>query len=50
MGVGDVLYKIINVQDDGILGVNYIDIISFLFYVYNVDFFGYDILKLFREL
>ena len=41
MGAGDAPHKILNVQDDGTLGENHTDGISFLPYVHNVDSFGY---------
>ncbi|MFD3281965.1 PotD/PotF family extracellular solute-binding protein [Alteromonas macleodii] len=50
MGAGDAPHKIINVQDDGTLGANHTDTISFLPYVHNVDSFGYDTSKLPKEL
>ena len=50
MGAGDAPHKIINVQDDGTLGANHTDTISFLPYVHNVDSFGYDTSKLPNEL
>ncbi|WP_334020054.1 ABC transporter substrate-binding protein [Alteromonas sp. S015] len=50
MGAGDAPHKIINVQDDGTLGANHTDTISFLPYVHNVDSFGYDTSTLPQEL
>ena len=50
MGAGDAPHKIINIQDDGTLGANHTDTISFLPYVHNVDSFGYDTSKLPNEL
>ena len=50
MGAGDAPHKIINIQDDGTLGANHTDTISFLPYVHNVDSFGYDTSKLPKEL
>ncbi|MEC9335109.1 MAG: extracellular solute-binding protein, partial [Pseudomonadota bacterium] len=50
MGAGDAPHKIINVQDNGTLGANHTDTISFLPYVHNVDSFGYDTSKLPNEL
>ena len=50
MGAGDAPHKILNVQDDGTLGENHTDGISFLPYVHNVDSFGYDTSNLPTEL
>lgn len=50
MGAGDAPHKILNVQDDGSLGENHTDGISFLPYVHNVDSFGYDTSSLPTEL
>lgn len=41
-GAGDAPYKILHVQDDGQLGKQHTDKISFLPYVHNVDSFGYN--------
>lgn len=50
MGAGDAPHKIINVQDDGTLGEQHTDKISFLPYVHNVDSFGYNKNQLPHEL
>jgi putative spermidine/putrescine transport system substrate-binding protein len=42
IGAGDAPHKLLNVQDDGELGTNATDLISFLPYVHNVDSFGYN--------
>ncbi|MEY4589441.1 MAG: hypothetical protein RL497_1517 [Pseudomonadota bacterium] len=42
IALGDAPYKILNVQPDGSLGVNFTGNISFLPYVHNVDSFGYN--------
>ena len=42
MGAGDAPHKILNIQNDGTLGANSTDEVSFLPYVHNVDSFGYD--------
>ncbi len=42
LGQGDAPYKILHVQDDGELGTQHTDQISFLPYVHNVDSFGYN--------
>lgn len=42
IGAGDAPYKIINVQDDGDLGVTQTGLVSYLPYVHNVDSFGYN--------
>lgn len=42
LGAGDAPYKILHVQDDGELGINHTDKLSFLPYVHNVDSFGYN--------
>lgn len=41
-GAGDAPYKLLNVQQDGTLGSQHTDQISFLPYVHNVDSFGYN--------
>lgn len=41
IGAGDAPHKIINVQNDGSLGEQHTEKISFLPYVHNVDSFGY---------
>lgn len=46
MGAGDAPHKILNIQDDGTLGTQHTDVISFLPYVHNVDSFGYDTSRL----
>ena len=43
MGAGDAPHKILHIQEDGKLGVNHTDHISFLPYVHNVDSFGYNL-------
>nr|WP_240630655.1 extracellular solute-binding protein [Alteromonas sediminis] len=42
IGAGDAPYRLLNVQDDGSLGKQHTDLISFLPYVHNVDSFGYN--------
>lgn len=42
LGAGDAPYKLLYVQDDGQVGDQSSDRISFLPYVHNVDSFGYD--------
>ncbi|MFA3792165.1 PotD/PotF family extracellular solute-binding protein [Aliiglaciecola sp. SL4] len=41
-GAGDAPYKILHVQDNGQLGTEHTDKVSFLPYVHNVDSFGYN--------
>ena len=42
IGAGDAPFKILHIQDDGRLGSEHTDKISFLPYVHNVDSFGYN--------
>lgn len=42
IGAGDAPYALLNVQDDGSLGSQHTDLISYLPYVHNVDSFGYN--------
>ena len=42
IGAGDAPHKLLHVQDDGNLGPDRTDLISFLPYVHNVDSFGYN--------
>lgn len=42
IGAGDAPYKLLNIQDDGELGKEHSDTVSFLPYVHNVDSFGYN--------
>jgi putative spermidine/putrescine transport system substrate-binding protein len=42
IGDGDAPYQILHIQDDGQLGTQHTDRISFLPYVHNVDSFGYN--------
>lgn len=42
LGAGDAPFKLLNVQDDGSLGAQHTDKVSFLPYVHNVDSFGYN--------
>ncbi len=42
IGAGDAPYKLLHIQDDGQLGKNHSDTVSFLPYVHNVDSFGYN--------
>lgn len=42
IGLGDVPYKILNIQADGSLGTKMTGQVSFLPYVHNVDSFGYN--------
>ena len=42
IGAGDAPYKLLHVQDDGQLGKDHSDTVSFLPYVHNVDSFGYN--------
>ncbi|MBU2876593.1 MULTISPECIES: ABC transporter substrate-binding protein [Aliiglaciecola] len=46
IGAGDAPFKILHVQDDGSLGTDHTDKISFLPYVHNVDSFGYNTNKI----
>ncbi|MFL0810420.1 MAG: extracellular solute-binding protein [Agarilytica sp.] len=41
-GAGDAPYKILHVQEDGSLGKNHTEQLSFLPYVHNVDSYGYN--------
>lgn len=42
LGAGDAPYKLLHVQDDGSLGTQHSNQISFLPYVHNVDSYGYN--------
>ena len=42
IGAGDAPYKLLHIQDDGQLGKDHTDTVSFLPYVHNVDSFGYN--------
>ncbi len=42
LGLGDAPYKLLYAQEDGSLGRNQTEQVSFLPYVHNVDSFGYD--------
>ncbi|GAC15648.1 ABC transporter substrate-binding protein [Aliiglaciecola lipolytica] len=42
IGAGDAPYKILHVQENGSLGADHTDQLSFLPYVHNVDSFGYN--------
>jgi len=46
IGAGDAPHKILNIQEDGSLGANHTETISYLPYVHNVDSFGYDVSRL----
>ncbi|MDO6692793.1 extracellular solute-binding protein [Aliiglaciecola sp. 3_MG-2023] len=45
-GAGDAPYKILHVQNNGRLGIEHTDKVSFLPYVHNVDSFGYNTSKI----